>query len=62
MFVRRGHKWARVTEYGATKTWADRTYNASTYINNEENVTVVNDQELSEKQALSEVILPKADV
>ena len=62
MFVRRGNKWARVTEYGATKTWSDRTYNASTYINNEENVTIVNDQESSEKQALSEVILPKADV
>jgi hypothetical protein len=62
MFVRRGNKWARVIEYGDTKTWSDRTYNASTYVNNEGNVTVINDQEFNEKQPLSEVILPKADV
>jgi hypothetical protein len=61
LFARRGSRWHRLYDNVADKTWSDRTYNASTYVFNEENTTVVNNQEFDEKQAISDVILPKAD-
>ena len=41
-------------------TWSDRTYNASQFIENN-NTTVVDNQEFPERQALSKVIKPKSD-
>jgi hypothetical protein len=61
MFVRRGSKWERRYDNIDDKTWADRTYNASTFIFNEEQTTVVDNNEFKEKQALSDVILPRPD-
>ena len=61
MFVRRGSKWNRRFDNITDKTWTDRTYNASGFINNEQHTTVVDNQEFKEKQALSDVILPKSD-
>jgi hypothetical protein len=61
MFVRRGNKWNRRYDNITDKTWTDRTYNASGFINNEQHTTVVDNQEFKEKQALSDVILPKSD-
>ena len=61
MFVRRGNKWERRYDNIDNNTWSDRTYNASDYIFNEEQTTIVNDEEFNEKQALSEVITPRAD-
>lgn len=61
LFVRNGSRWERRYDNINDKTWSDRTYNASTYINNEEKTTIIDDQEFNEKQPLSDVILPKAD-
>jgi hypothetical protein len=61
MFVRRGNKWNRLYDNITDKTWSDRTYNASGFINNDQHTTVVDNQEFKEKQALSDVILPKSD-
>jgi hypothetical protein len=60
MFVRRGSKWHRIYRNDTDQTWTDVTYNASDYISNE-NTTVVNDKEFSEKQPISNTIVPKAD-
>jgi hypothetical protein len=61
MFVRRGSKWERRFDNIDELTWTDRTYNASDYINNENQNTIVNDEEFKEKQAISDVILPRPD-
>lgn len=61
LFVRRGSKWHRLYDNITDKTWSDRTYNASTFINNSQRTTIVDNQEFNEKQALSDVILPKLD-
>jgi hypothetical protein len=42
------------------KTWSDRTYNAAEFINNDD-TTVVGNQETPEKVPLSKVIKPKED-
>tara|TARA_B100001094_G_C18146701_1_gene781186 strand:- start:728 stop:1819 length:1092 start_codon:yes stop_codon:yes gene_type:complete len=60
LFVRRGSRWHRLYDNVTDKTWTDKTYNASDYINNER-TTIINDKEFKEQTALSEVIKPKAD-
>lgn len=60
MFVRRGSRWHRLYDNIVERTWTDKTYNASGFINNE-NTVVVDDVEKPERQALSKVIKPKSD-
>ena len=60
LFVFRGSRWHRLYDNVMEKTWSDRTYNAAEFINND-NTTVVGNQENPEKQPLSKVIKPKED-
>ena len=60
LFVRRGSKWHRLYDNVTDQTWSDRTYNASSFINNNE-TTIIDDKEMPERQALSQVIKPKSD-
>lgn len=63
LFVRRGTKWHRLYDEVTASTWSDRTYNASTFINNTDSTTVVADgSEFPERQPLSQTILPQADL
>jgi hypothetical protein len=61
MFVYRGTRWQRVSEYNDTTTMRDRVFNAGQFINNK-STTVIGNQEMPERQALSQVIKPKTDV
>lgn len=60
LFVYRGSRWHRLYDNVDDTTWSDRTYNASGFIDNN-NTTVVDNQEFPERQALSKVIKPKSD-
>lgn len=60
LFVFRGSRWQRLYDMENENTWSDRTYNASQFIENN-NTTVVDNQEFPERQALSKVIKPKSD-
>lgn len=60
LFVFRGSRWHRLYDNINDTTWSDRTYNASAFIDNN-NTTVVNNEEFPERQALSKVIKPKSD-
>lgn len=60
LFVFRGSRWHRLYDNVTEQTWSDRTYNASSFINNN-STTVIDNQEFPEKQALSQVIKPKSD-
>ena len=60
LFVRRGSKWHRLYDNITGQTWSDKTYNASSFINNT-NTTIVDNQETPERQAISQVIKPKSD-
>lgn len=60
MFVYRGTRWQRVSEYNDNSTMRDRVFNGGTFINNKA-TTVVGLQEMPERQALSQVIKPKTD-
>jgi len=60
LFVFRGSRWHRLYDNVKTDTWSDRTYNASSFINNE-NTTVVDNKEFAERQALSKIGTSKSD-
>lgn len=60
LFVYRGSRWHRLYDNITEKTWSDRTYNASQFVDNV-NTTIVDNQEFPERQALSKVIKPKSD-
>jgi|11_taG_2_1085331.scaffolds.fasta_scaffold00697_13 hypothetical protein len=60
LFVRRGSKWHRLYDNVTDQTWSDRTYNASSFINNNA-TTIIDNKEMPERQALSQVIKPKSD-
>lgn len=62
LFVRRGSKWHRLYDNVTANTWSEKTYNAEPFINNEATVISPDGQESMEREALSQVILPKADV
>lgn len=62
LFVRRGTKWHRLYDNITAQTWSDRTYNAGTFINNEQTVVSPDGREFQERQNLSQAILPQADV
>jgi len=60
LFVYRGSRWQRLYDNITDTTWTDRTFNASSFIDNTA-TTVVDNKEVPERQALSDVIKPKSD-
>jgi len=60
MFVYRGTRWQRVSEYNDTATMRDRVFNAGPFVNNTA-TTVIGNEEVPVRQALSQVIRPKTD-
>ena len=60
LFVYRGSRWQRLYDNITDSTWSDRTFNASGFIDNKA-TTVVDNKEVPERQALSDVIKPKSD-
>jgi len=60
LFVFRGSRWHRLYDNIENNEWADKTYNAGQFVNNE-NTTVIDNQEFPERQPLSQVIKPKSD-
>jgi hypothetical protein len=61
MFVFRGTRWQRVSEYNDNTTMRDRVFNAGPFINNNA-TTVIGNKEMPVRQALSQVIKPKTDI
>lgn len=60
LFVFRETRWVRLYDNIDDRTWSDRTFNASTFINNVQ--TDVNDEsEYESRQAITDAILPRAD-
>lgn len=60
LFVFRGQKWIRLYDNIEDQTWSDKTFNASTFVNNvttDEDVT----GEYQTRQAITDAILPRAD-
>jgi hypothetical protein len=61
LFAFRGTRWQRIDMNNGVKDVQNRVLNAVPFINNP-NTTVVGNKEVPERQALSQIILPKADV
>lgn len=61
MFVFRGTRWQRVSEYNDNTTMRDRVFNAGPFINNNA-TTVIGNKEMPVRQPLSQVIKPKTDI
>jgi hypothetical protein len=61
LFAFRGTRWQRIDMNNGVKDVQNRVLNAVPFINNS-NTTVVGNKEVPERQALSQIILPKADV
>ena len=57
LFVYRGSRWHRLYDNVTDKTWSDRTFNASQFIDNTA-TTIVDNKEQPERQALSKVLSP----
>lgn len=60
MFAYRGTRWQRIDTQNGPVDLRDRVLNAAGFINNN-NVTVIGGREMPERQALSQVVKPKAD-
>lgn len=60
LFVRRDTKWLRLYDNTDNRTWSDRTFNASTFVNNIEE-DVGGNQTYSSRQAITDAILPRDD-
>ena len=60
LFVRRDTKWARLYDNIDDRTWSDRTFNASTFVNNIE-TTVAKSNEFAQRQSITDAILPQSD-
>lgn len=60
LFVYRGTRWQRMNVQNGPVDVKDRVLNAASFINNT-STTIVGNQEMPEKQALSQVIKPKTD-
>ena len=60
LFAYRGTTWVRILDNVSGTTWSDRTFNASTFVNNTE--TDVNlTSEYNSRQSITDAILPRAD-
>jgi len=60
LFAYRGTRWQRITTQNGPVDLKDKVLNAAGFINNTA-TTIVNNQEFPERQALSQVVLPKSD-
>lgn len=60
LFVYRGTRWQRLEIQSGPEDVTDRNFNAASFINNTAK-TVIGNEEFPERQALSQVIKPKAD-
>lgn len=60
MFTRRDSRWVRIYDNVDDRTWSDRTFNGSTFINNV-NKTVIKDREFDQRQSITDAILPRTD-
>jgi hypothetical protein len=60
LFVYRGTRWQRITTQTEPVDLRDRVVNAAPFINNNA-TTVVGNEEMPERQALSQIIKPKTD-
>jgi hypothetical protein len=60
LFAYRGTRWQRMQTANGPVDLKDKVLNAAGFINNEA-TTIVNNQEFPERQALSQVVLPKTD-
>ncbi len=60
LFAYRGTRWQRITTQNGPVDLKDKVLNAAGFINNDA-TTVVNNKEFPERQALSQVMLPKTD-
>lgn len=60
LFVRRDTKWLRLYDNIDDRTWSDRTFNASTFVNNVEE-DVGGNQIYDSRQAITDAILPRDD-
>ena len=61
LFVYRGTRWQRVQVQQGPIDVRDRVLNGAPFVNNDA-VTVIGNQEMPERQALSQVIRPKTDL
>jgi len=62
LFVRRGTKWQRLYDNVRPETWTEKTFNASTFIENPEDTMVTKEgQEIKVRQSLEEAVRPRAD-
>jgi hypothetical protein len=60
LFVRRDTTWLRLYDNIDDRTWSDRTFNASTFVNNVEE-DVGGNQTYKSRQAITDAILPRDD-
>jgi hypothetical protein len=60
LFAFRGDRWHRLYDNVSDKTWSDRTYNAGGFVDND-NTMIIDNDEVPEKQALSNIIKPRSD-
>ena len=60
LFAYRGTRWQRITTQNGPVDLKDKVLNAAGFINNDA-TTIINNQEFPERQALSQVVLPKTD-
>lgn len=60
LFAYRGTRWQRISTQNGPVDLKDKVLNAAGFINNDA-TTIVNNKEFPERQALSQVVLPKSD-
>lgn len=60
LFAYRDTKWIRLYDNVDDRTWSDRTFNASTFVNNE-TTDIASGQEYDSRQSIQDAILPKDD-
>jgi len=60
LFVYRDTKWVRLYDNIDERTWSDRTFNASTFVNNEKE-SVAKGKEYNQRQSIKDAILPRPD-
>jgi len=60
LFVYRDTKWIRLYDNIDDRTWSDRTFNASTFVNNVK-TDAAKGQEYEQRQSITDAILPRPD-
>lgn len=60
LFVYKDTKWVRLYDNIDSRTWSDRTFNASTFVNNTE-TSVASGKAYDSRQSITDAILPRDD-